>query len=52
VTLRPDGSYAIDDAVVEAPMAEASRVMVDQPSRLSEEAVVCRGNSPKRCTEV
>ncbi|WP_234189159.1 FAD-binding oxidoreductase [Shinella sp. NM-101] len=31
VTLRPDGSYAIDDAVVEALMAEASRVMDGNP---------------------
>ncbi|MCD2184811.1 NAD(P)/FAD-dependent oxidoreductase [Rhizobium sp. GN54] len=31
VTLHPDGSYAIDDAVLEALMAEASRVMHGNP---------------------
>lgn len=31
VTLRPDGSYAINDAVVETLMAEASRVMDGNP---------------------
>lgn len=31
VTLHPDGSYAVDDAVVDALMAEASRVMEGNP---------------------